>query len=158
MGRYFGKICKKHPELNGARLESSRKCVRCSMDRNNAFKKTPAQRDRLREYQRNREQKGGPGYEAKKARNRRWHANNREWRKAFNLIRKGLGGNFVGYDEQMKAFYRERPEGFHVDHVVPLKGVDRDTKQHVVCGLHVPWNLQYLPGEDNIRKWAWFDS
>ena len=158
MGRHQGKICEKHPELEGARFESSKKCVRCSMDRNNALRKKPEQLSRLREYNRPKESKGGEYYEAKKERNRRWYAANAAWFKVRNQQKKGLGGNFVGYDEQMKALYRERPEGFHVDHVIPLKGISRGTKQHVVCGLHVPWNLQYLPGEDNIRKWAWFET
>lgn len=47
--------------------------------------------------------------------------------------------------EKIKEIYSKCPEGFHVDHIIPLKGV-------LVSGLHVENNLQYLPALDNIKK------
>lgn len=47
--------------------------------------------------------------------------------------------------EEMIQFYENCPKGWHVDHVLPLDGPD-------VCGLHVPWNLQYLPARANRLK------
>lgn len=45
------------------------------------------------------------------------------------------------------AVLRTNMLGFswHVDHIIPLQG-------ETVSGLHVPTNLQVIPGVDNIRK------
>ena len=47
--------------------------------------------------------------------------------------------------EKIKEIYKNRKKGFHVDHIIPLKGEN-------VCGFHVENNLQYLTAKENILK------
>lgn len=50
----------------------------------------------------------------------------------------------------MMDFYAKCPDGYEVDHIIPLKGL---IDGRPVSGLHVPWNLQYLTVADNRKKY-----
>lgn len=47
--------------------------------------------------------------------------------------------------DEIIQWYKDCPRGYHVDHIIPIKN-------DVVCGLHVPWNFQYLTQSENSAK------
>ena len=70
-----------------------------------------------------------------------------DYARAYQLLKRNRMPKWLSTKDRqiIKEFYINRPIGFHVDHIVPLKGRN-------VSGLHVPWNLQYLPAMENIKK------
>ena len=93
--------------------------------------------------------------EAVRARRRAWVKANRGhasalWAK-WNAAKFNACPRWVDW-EALKAIYREasrltRETGIQhdVDHIVPLQS-------DVVCGLHVPWNMQVLTHAENASK------
>lgn len=80
-----------------------------------------------------------------------WAKNTKKGRESSNraskkrrLLLRNATPNWVD-KSKLYSIYYNCPKGYHVDHIVPLNGKN-------VSGLHVPWNLQYLPVSDNIRK------
>lgn len=49
------------------------------------------------------------------------------------------------FKKDIIKIYKNKPDGTEVDHIIPRNHPD-------VCGLHVPWNLQYLKSEENRIK------
>lgn len=77
-----------------------------------------------------------------------WKKKNWSYYKAYLLSRKSHLRRVTPKwaDKKMIIkFYQDKPEGFHVDHIIPIHGKK-------VSGLHVIENLQYLPAVKNMSK------
>ena len=123
------------------------KCISCCKSHYDPIKAREARRAHQR---RNREE-----YRRRNSEYDRAHRSERAAREAFRRAQK-LNATPPWLTREQKAaiqsLYIERDRlklekgiMYHVDHVVPLIS-------DVVCGLHVPWNLQVIPAIDNLRK------
>lgn len=176
-GWYFGNICRScrrkelrdTPSVLKARQDREYKklnpeCLTCSVTTSNRWYKdhTQCQSCLNKEYRSLNKEKIKLTYLRYKLNNkdkikearRKWRQLNAVKRRAEQKMRKNRKRTatlpYVDKKE-LKKIYMNCPQGYTVDHIIPLK-------HDLVCGLEVPWNLQYLTMSDNCKKHNKFDG
>lgn len=89
----------------------------------------------------------------------RYEANKPEWLARIRAREKRLMActpSWVNQSELDRVYQECRTKSatgtlYHVDHIVPIV-------HPMVCGLHVPWNLQILTQKENDSKGNRFDG
>ncbi len=133
--RYFGKVCVKHPKLGGERLKSTYACVTCSRERVRTREKANPEKSKSRQKVWRRANPGANNATGARRRAAKLQATP-AWANPF----------FIGEAYDLAQLRQKMLGGrWHVDHVVPLVS-------DIVCGLHVEFNLQVIPGSENELK------
>lgn len=155
---YLGKPCGAHQ--NWKRSVSSRKCTQCHSEKTMASRDKDAHKiSSLKSYHKNKSQNLSVRAERRRryylqdpqkanAYAKAWAQKNRRRSILIKANRRAalLAATPAWADKNATSlFYKNCPDGFEVDHIVPLQG-------RSVCGLHVHWNLQYLTKSENCRK------
>ena len=143
--RYFtGTPCKRGHISE--RYTKTGNCIQCDNERCNiSYHTSEAHRGYVRHYGKQ-WAKNNP--EKVRAHMQQWSRRNHKKRLADNMKRHAAKLQRTPRWAEMKTieeFYKNCPDGWHVDHVVPLQG-------RTVSGLHVLNNLQYLPAQENLSK------
>lgn len=149
--RYFtGKPCKHGHVVE--RLVKNKTCITCShiSSETSKAKNLPKYRKLQRDWVKNNpdlSRSYTQKYVAKnKGKRNLWTSNYRNAKvsRMPEWLNDGHIAEIEGYYEYCSAL-RTIGLDFHVDHIVPLRGTS-------VSGLHVPWNLQVIPGSENMSK------
>lgn len=127
---YHGKQCKR---CGGTlKYTKAKQCVACYKAR----KSSAPYLEKARAAQNERRKNDGGAYA------KRMRETNRSRQSNFDLHKRLLSADDL---KKIRLFYEGCPHGMQVDHIVPIKS-------QMVCGLHVPWNLQYLADAENKSK------
>lgn len=168
---YFtGKPCK-HGHLS-PRFASNKACVACEKARTTLL--TPDARDHLREQRRKHEESRR---DRKREYARIWYKRNKERIKQQRRAHPNFKRRMRSANEQYRKacrkadIYKTYPDIQHridliydemkrrneagldvvVDHIIPIK-------HDLVCGLHLPWNMQLISRRKNSQKGNTFDA
>lgn len=125
-----------NPELRAKHLQNIklRSLAPKEKERRTAYNKEYSQRDGVREKQ--------ADYL------RQWCENNPGKMEAYDVkreLQKSLATPPWANLDAIVEFYKARPKGYHVDHIIPLQG-------KLVSGLNILNNLQYLTISENCSK------
>lgn len=84
--------------------------------------------------------------ESARIKKREYYKNNKEVAYASSAKRRASKTNAsLGFEDEIKQVYKAAIESKkHVHHIVPLNEFS-----DIVCGLHVPWNLELLTKEEH---------
>jgi hypothetical protein len=82
---------------------------------------------------------------------RNWLKNNPEAKRNYEKRLRPQKRIVRKYSSELQKIYSSCPEGMVVDHIIPINN-------KLVCGLHVPCNLQYLSPSENSYKRNRFDG
>jgi len=91
--------------------------------------------------------------EQAKLKARLWRANNKKHHLALTTAHKKVVKQRTpawANLQKIVEFYKNCPEGYQVDHIIPLRGKN-------VSGLHVVENLQYLTAKENRNKSNYYE-